>query len=125
MVGLYRIWTHISKFGNNNNKKFKQENYLLNTSVSFKFTLQILKIKIRILPELLTKLNSNGLIIPVWFSANEYIFTVSLMSKWCFYIYKMMGLTEAKLFSANGILMALIDSIKKGRCCFLFFATSV
>lgn len=27
----------------------------------------------------------------------------------------MMGPTETKLFSANGILMALIDSIKKGK----------
>jgi len=37
----------------------------------------------------------------------------------------MMGLTEAKLFSANGILMPLIDSITKGRCCSLCFVTSM
>lgn len=70
---------------------FKQ-NY---SSVTFKFTLQILKIKISILPELLTNLSSNALLIPVWFSAKEYIFTASLMSKWHFYIYEMMGFPEA------------------------------
>lgn len=30
----------------------------------------------------------------------------------------MVGLAEAELFPANGILMPLIDSIKKGRCLF-------
>lgn len=84
-----RFWTHISELGNISKKKFKQ-NY---SSVTFKFTLQILKIKISILPELLTNLNSNALLTPVWFSAKEYIFTASLMSKWC--LCKMMGLPEA------------------------------
>lgn len=65
------------------------------SGVTFKFTLQILKIKISTLPELLTNLSSNAMLIPVWFSAKEYIFTVSLMSKWRFYIYEMTGFPEA------------------------------
>lgn len=34
----------------------------------------------------------------------------------------MMGLAEAELFPANGILMPLIDSIKKRKALILFFA---